>query len=175
MQGTAASLSIEENLANAARRGLHRNFRKGLRKAERGRFRDALAVLGLGLENPLQECVDLLSDGQRQSLTQIMATLNAPALLLLDEHIAALDPRAAELVLNATLQAVNDQNITTLMSTHNMEQAIAHGDRLIIMYEGGVILNLDRAEKADLTVSDLVARFNNVVSDRMLLSSRWIL
>lgn len=170
MQGTAPSLTIEENLAIAARRGASRGWRMGLGTGERDRFRTALEVLGLGLENRLKDRVSLLSGGQRQSLTLIMATLHRPALLLLDEHTAALDPRAAELVLNATLQAVESRNITTLMVTHNMDQAISLGDRLVMMHEGRVILNLDRAEKADLTAADLVARFHDVVSDRMLLS-----
>ncbi len=170
MQGTAAALTIEENLAISARRGSSRGFRSGLRRAERDRFRAALEVLGLGLENRLGDRVALLSGGQRQSLTLIMATLNAPHLLLLDEHTAALDPRAADLVLNATLRAVEGRNITTLMITHNMEQAISHGDRLIMMHEGRVILNLDRSEKRRLTTADLVSRFHDVVSDRMLLN-----
>ncbi len=170
MQGTAASLTIEENLAIAARRGSARGFRMGLKRKERDGFRAALEVLGLGLEDRLSDRVALLSGGQRQSLTLVMATLKAPPLLLLDEHTAALDPRAAEMVLDATLQAVEGRNITTLMITHNMEQAISHGDRLIMMHEGRVILNLDRAEKASLTAADLVARFHDVVSDRMLLN-----
>lgn len=170
MQGTAASLTIEENLAIAARRGSARGFRRGLKSTERDGFRAALEVLGLGLENRLSDRVALLSGGQRQSLTLIMATLRTPSLLLLDEHTAALDPRAAELVLDATLQAVEGKNITTLMITHNMEQAIAHGDRLIMMHDGRVILNLDRKEKASLSAADLVARFHDVVSDRMLLN-----
>ncbi|MCX7561748.1 ATP-binding cassette domain-containing protein [Sulfitobacter sp. F26204] len=170
MLGTAASLTIEENLSISARRGATRSFRSGLKKADRDRFRAALEVLGLGLENRMQDQVSLLSGGQRQSLTLIMATINAPDLLLLDEHTAALDPRAAELVVNATLKTVGRQNITTLMITHNMEQAIAHGDRLLMMHEGQVILDLDRAEKAKLTSADLVSRFHDVVSDRMLLN-----
>ncbi|MCY4300811.1 MAG: ATP-binding cassette domain-containing protein [Aestuariivita sp.] len=173
MQGTAASLTIEENLAIAARRGASRGFRKGLKNVERDWFRTALEVLGLGLENRLKDRVALLSGGQRQSLTLVMATLNSPSLLLLDEHTAALDPRAAELVLNATLKAVEGQKITTLMITHNMEQAINHGDRLIMMHAGRVVLNLDHSEKAGLTANDLVARFHDVVSDRMLLNRPW--
>lgn len=170
MQGTAASLTIEENLAIAARRGSVRGFRMGLKRTERDGFRAALEVLGLGLEDRLSDRVALLSGGQRQSLTLIMATLKAPSLLLLDEHTAALDPRAAELVLDATLQAVKGRSITTLMITHNMDQAITHGDRLVMMHDGRVILNLGRAEKASLTAADLVARFHDVVSDRMLLN-----
>ncbi|MGC1502737.1 MAG: ATP-binding cassette domain-containing protein [Sulfitobacter sp.] len=170
MQGTAASLTIEENLAIAARRGSTRSFRAGLRPAEREKFRRALEPLGLGLENRLKDRVSLLSGGQRQSLTLIMATLRAPRLLLLDEHTAALDPRAADLVIKATLGAVEERKITTLMITHNMEQAITHGDRLLMMHEGRIILDLNKAEKAELTTADLVDRFHDVVSDRMLLS-----
>lgn len=170
MQGTAASLTIEENLAISARRGRPRGFRPGLRKAEIDRFKTALEVLGLGLENRMKDRVSLLSGGQRQSLTLVMATLNQPRLLLLDEHTAALDPRAAELVINATLSAVDSEKITTLMITHNMDHAIRHGDRLLMMHEGRVILDLDKDEKQGVTASDLVARFHDVVSDRMLLN-----
>ena len=170
MQGTAASLTIEENLAISARRGKRRSFRAGLHAAEREEFRSALEPLGLGLENRLKDRVSLLSGGQRQSLTLIMATLQAPQLLLLDEHTAALDPRAADMVIRSTLSAVEDRQITTLMITHNMEQAIAHGDRLLMMHEGRVVLDLAKDEKAKLTTADLVTRFHDVVSDRMLLS-----
>lgn len=170
MQGTAASLTIEENLAISARRGKRRSFRAGLQVAEREEFRSALEPLGLGLENRLKDRVSLLSGGQRQSLTLIMATLQAPQLLLLDEHTAALDPRAADMVIRSTLSAVEDRQITTLMITHNMEQAIAHGDRLLMMHEGRVVLDLAKDEKAKLTTADLVTRFHDVVSDRMLLS-----
>ena len=170
MQGTASSLSIEENLAISARRGRRRGFGAGLRNEERERFREALSVLGLGLENRLRDRVALLSGGQRQSLTLVMATLNRPQLLLLDEHTAALDPRAAKLVLDATLKAVEGKDITTLMITHNMDQAIRCGDRLLMMHAGKVILNITGSEKAGLQTTDLVDRFHDVVSDRMLLS-----
>lgn len=170
MQGTAASLSIEENLAISARRGRRRSFRAGLLNKEREIFREALAVLGLGLETRLKDRVALLSGGQRQSLTLAMATLNKPQLLLLDEHTAALDPRAAELVLEATLRAVEGKHMTTLMITHNMDHAIKYGDRLLMMHEGRVILDMTKAEKANLKAADLVDRFHDVVSDRMLLS-----
>lgn len=170
LSGTAASLSIEENLAIAARRGLPRSLRMGLSGNDRTAFKAALAPLGLGLENRLNDRVDLLSGGQRQSLALVMATLKRPPLLLLDEHTAALDPRSAKLVMEATLKAVESGRMTTIMITHNMDQAIAHGDRLLMMHEGRVILDLDREEKSKLTTADLVDRFHDVVSDRMLLT-----
>ncbi len=168
--GTASSLTIEENLAIAVRRGETRSFRISIKSKDRDRFRTSLEVLGLGLENRMKDRVSLLSGGQRQSLTLVMATLNNPSLLLLDEHTAALDPRAAELVINATLKTVSDRKVTTLMITHNMDQAIRHGDRLLMMHEGKVILDLDKHEKSKLTTADLASRFHDVVSDRMLLS-----
>jgi putative ABC transport system ATP-binding protein len=170
MQGTAASLTIEENLSISTLRGETRSFRAGLQANDRDRLRTALEVLGLGLENRMHDKVSLLSGGQRQSLTLAMAIINKPSLLLLDEHTAALDPRAAELVLDATLKSVADQGITTLMITHNMEQAIKHGDRLLMMHDGRVILDLDREQKSNLTTADLIAQFHDVVSDRMLLN-----
>lgn len=170
MQGTAASLTIEENLAISTRRGKKRSLRSGLLAFERDAFRTALETLGLGLENRLTDRVALLSGGQRQSLTLVMATLNSPQLLLLDEHTAALDPRAAELVVNATLNAVEGEGMTTLMITHNMDHAIAYGDRLLMMHEGQIVLNLDKAGKSNLTKADLIDQFHDVVSDRMLLN-----
>ncbi len=170
MMGTAAALSIEENLAIAARRGAARGLGRGLNAADRAAFRAALEPLGLGLEDRLGDRVALLSGGQRQSLTLVMATFARPKLLLLDEHTAALDPRAADLVMRATLAAVADEAMTTLMITHNMDHAIAHGDRLLMMHEGRVILDLDRPAKAGLSATDLVARFHDIVSDRMLLT-----
>jgi putative ABC transport system ATP-binding protein len=170
MQGTAASLTIEENLAISVRRGNRRGLRAGLNASERNAFQTALEALGLGLENRLKDRVSLLSGGQRQSLTLIMATLNPPQLLLLDEHTAALDPRAAELVIKATLDVIEQRQITTLMITHNMEQAITYGDRLLMMHDGRIILNLNKAKKAKLTAADLVDRFHDLVSDRMMLN-----
>ncbi len=170
MLGTAAALTIEENLAIAHRRGLARRFVSSVREADRALFRERLAALGLGLEDRLSESVALLSGGQRQSLTLVMATLKAPSLLLLDEHTAALDPRAAELVMAATIGAVERDGLTTLMVTHNMEHAVSHGNRLIMMHEGHIILNAAGEEKRKLTVASLVERFHAVVTDRMLLN-----
>ena len=133
-------------------------------------FRERLAALGLGLESRLTESVALLSGGQRQSLTLVMATLKAPSLLLLDEHTASRDPRAAELVMAATIAAVESDGLTTLMVTHNMQHAVAHGNRLIMMHEGHIILNVAREEKSRLTVASLFDRFHAVVTDRMLLN-----
>lgn len=170
MMGTAAALTIEENLSIARRRGHRRNLRLSIRNDDREVFRERLAPLGLGLENRLSDRVDLLSGGQRQSLTLIMATLNQPRLLLLDEHTAALDPRAAELVMNATTQTVEEHHTTTLMVTHNMNHAITFGNRLLMFHEGRVILNAGAEEKSKLTASGLVERFHDAVSDRMILN-----
>lgn len=170
MMGTAAALTIEENLSIAKRRGHRRRLRLSIGKEDREVFREKLAPLGLGLESRLSDRVDLLSGGQRQSLTLIMATLNQPGLLLLDEHTAALDPRAAELVMTATTQTVEENATTTLMVTHNMSHAIAFGNRLLMIHEGRVILNAAAEEKSKLTASGLVERFHDAVSDRMMLS-----
>ena len=168
MLGTAPSLSIEENLALALLRGKPKGLRRGLNQRYRVLFRERLALLGLGLENRLNEKVEMLSGGQRQSLTLIMATLVVPKLLLLDEHTAALDPRAGELVMKATIEAIKENAITTLMVTHNMEQAIQYGNHLLMMHDGKVILDIKGGEKANLTVSDLIKKFH-ITSDKMLL------
>ena len=170
MMGTAAALTIEENLSIAARRGQRRSLRFGIRKSEREAFREKLEMLGLGLENRLSDRVDLLSGGQRQSLTLVMATLKQPQLLLLDEHTAALDPRAAALVMRATTEVVQENATTTLMVTHNMSHAIEFGNRLLMIHEGRVILDASAEEKSKLTAGSLVDRFHDVVSDRMVLS-----
>lgn len=170
MMGSAAALTIEENLSIARRRGYKRGLRLSIRNDDRDLYREKLATLGLGLENRLSDRVDLLSGGQRQSLTLVMATLNQPQLLLLDEHTAALDPRAAELVMNATTDTVEKNATTTLMVTHNMSHAIAFGNRLLMIHEGQVIFNAGPEEKSKLTASGLVERFHDVVSDRMMLS-----
>ncbi|WP_419914769.1 ABC transporter ATP-binding protein [Hoeflea sp.] len=170
MVGTAAALTIEENLSIAARRGQRRSLRFGIRRSEREVFRQKLGMLGLGLENRLSDRVDLLSGGQRQSLTLVMATLKQPQLLLLDEHTAALDPRAAALVMRATTEVVQENATTTLMVTHNMGHAIEYGNRLLMIHEGQVILDASAEEKSKLTASSLVDRFHDVVSDRMVLS-----
>lgn len=170
MKGTAAALSIYENLALADQRGRRRGLRLGLSKAKVDRFRASLSVLGLGLENRLKDHVSQLSGGQRQSLTLIMATLNEPQILLLDEHTAALDPRAAELVMKASLEAIRRSGAATLMVTHNMEHAVNYGDRLLMMHDGKIIFDLNSVAKAKTTAAELVERFHHVISDRMMFA-----
>lgn len=173
--GTAANMQIEENLALAARRGCRRGLRIGITKAEREQFREMLHMLDLGLENRLTDKVGLLSGGQRQALTLLMATLRKPKLLLLDEHTAALDPKTAAKVMEVTRTLVNQDQLTTLMITHNMRDAIEYGDRLIMMYEGRIALDIAGQEKKNLTVEDLLAKFGQAtgsfeVTDKLLLS-----
>ena len=175
MMGTAATMQIEENLALAARRGQRRGLRSGITKAEREQFRDLLSILDLGLEDRLTTKVGLLSGGQRQALTLLMATMQKPKLLLLDEHTAALDPKTANKVMEATRLIVNKDRLTTLMITHNMRDAIEYADRLIMMYEGKVALDIGGAEKQKLTVEDLLAKFGQATGsteadDKLLLS-----
>ena len=159
MTGTAATMGIEENLALAKRRGKSRLLRPGITKAERTEYKELLKILGLGLEDRLTSKVGLLSGGQRQALTLLMATLQKPKLLLLDEHTAALDPKTASKVLEITDMIVNRDHLTTLMITHNMKDAIAHGNRLIMMMEGKIILDIQGEEKKKLTVKDLLDQF----------------
>ena len=159
MTGTAATMEIEENLALAMRRGEHRTLRRGIREKERQQYRELLAGLGLGLEDRMTSKVGILSGGQRQALTLLMATLKKPKLLLLDEHTAALDPKTAAKVLETTDRIVNRDKLTTLMITHNMKDAIAHGNRLIMMMDGNVILDIRGEEKSKLTVEDLLHKF----------------
>ena len=175
MMGTAATMQIEENLALAARRGKFRGLRTGITKAEREQYKEELKILGLGLEDRMTAKVGLLSGGQRQALTLLMATLQKPKLLLLDEHTAALDPKTAAKVLEVTQRIVERDNLTTLMITHNMRDAIAYGNRLIMMYDGVVLLDVSGEEKKNLTVEQLLALFSkasgsNEASDKMLLS-----
>ena len=175
MTGTAATMQIEENLALAARRGQPRTLRPGITKAEQEEYREKLKMLGLGLEDRMTSKVGLLSGGQRQALTLLMATLKKPKLLLLDEHTAALDPRTAEKVLTLTKQIVEENHLMTMMVTHNMRDAIAYGNRLIMMHEGRVILDISGEEKKKLTVENLLEQFAKVsgdefVNDRALLS-----
>ena len=174
MTGTAATMQIEENLALAKRRGKKRSLRPGITKAEREEYRELLKILDLGLEDRRTSKVGLLSGGQRQALTLLMASLVKPKLLLLDEHTAALDPKTAAKVLEATEKIVNRDHLTTLMITHNMKDAIAHGNRLIMMTDGQVILNISGEEKKKLTVEDLLEKFNSASgeefsNDRMIL------
>ena len=159
MTGTAATMGIEENLALAKRRGKSRLLRSGITKAEREEYKELLKILGLGLEDRLTSKVGLLSGGQRQALTLLMATLQKPKLLLLDEHTAALDPKTAAKVLEITDMIVNRDHLTTLMITHNMKDAIAHGNRLIMMMEGKIILDIQGEEKKQLTVKNLLDQF----------------
>ena len=159
MTGTAGTMGIEENLALAKRRGKSRLLRPGITKAEREEYRELLKILGLGLEDRLTSKVGLLSGGQRQARTLLMATLQKPKLLLLDEHTAALDPKTAAKVLEITDMIVNRDHLTTLMITHNMKDAIAHGNRLIMMMEGKIILDIQGEEKKKLTVKDLLDQF----------------
>ena len=174
MMGTAANMWIEENLALAARRGKPRTLRAGITKAEREEYKEQLKILDLGLENRLTTKVGLLSGGQRQALTLLMATLQKPKLLLLDEHTAALDPKTAEKVLTVTQRIVEKDNLTTLMITHNMRDAIAYGNRLIMMHEGRVILDIKGEDKKHLTVEMLMEQFarasgGEFANDRALL------
>lgn len=175
MTGTAATMQIEENLALAARRGDKRTLRAGITRAERAEYREKLKMLGLGLEDRMTSKVGLLSGGQRQALTLLMATLKKPKLLLLDEHTAALDPRTADKVLTLSKQIIEENNLMTMMVTHNMRDAIAYGNRLIMMHEGRVILDISGEEKKNLTVENLLEQFARVsgdefVNDRALLS-----
>ena len=169
MMGTAATMGIEENLALAYRRGQARGLRYGINNEERKLYREKLAILGLGLEDRLTSKVGLLSGGQRQALTLLMSTLKKPKLLLLDEHTAALDPKTAAKVLETTEKIVQRDHLTTLMITHNMRDAIAHGNRLIMMDAGRIVVDICGEEKKNLTVQDLLDKFH-VESDRMLLS-----
>lgn len=175
MMGTAANMQIEENLALAARRGKKRTLRWGVTKAEREEYHEKLKSFGLGLEDRMTAKVGLLSGGQRQALTLLMAALQQPKLLLLDEHTAALDPRTAAKVLDLSDRIVQEHGLTTLMITHNMKDAIAHGNRLIMMDAGQVVVDVSGEEKKKLTVPDLLAMFSRAsgsdeANDKMLLS-----
>ena len=175
MMGTAATMQIEENLALAARRGKSRTLRVGITRAEREEYIERLKILDLGLEERLTSKVGLLSGGQRQALTLLMASLVKPKLLLLDEHTAALDPKTAAKVLDATEKIVNRDNLTTLMITHNMKDAIQHGNRLIMMYEGRIVIDVSGEEKKKLPVPQLLELFSKVsgsdeADDKLLLS-----
>lgn len=175
MRGTAAGMQIEENLALALRRGKCRGLSRGIKNREREFYRDSLAKLGLGLQTRMTSKVGLLSGGQRQALTLLMATLERPKLLLLDEHTAALDPKTAKKVLELTDEFIRDQNLTALMVTHNMKDAIQMGNRLIMMHEGRIIYDVSGAEKRQLQVEDLLSKFEEAsgeefANDRMILA-----
>ena len=175
MMGTAADMQIIENLAMAKRRGRARTLAWGVTRAEKEEYADRLRELGLGLEKRPTAKVGLLSGGQRQALTLLMATLTEPKLLLLDEHTAALDPKTAAKVLDLTSKIVAEKHLTTLMVTHNMNDAIRLGNRLIMMHEGRIIYDVAGEQKRSLTVRDLLQKFEEVsggelANDRMLLS-----
>ena len=175
MMGTAAKMQIEENLALAYRRGKKRGLKWGVTNEEREIYREELKILGLGLEDRMTAKVGLLSGGQRQALTLLMATLQKPKLLLLDEHTAALDPKTAKTVLDLTEKIIEEDHLTALMVTHNMKDAIRMGNRLIMMQDGRVIYDVSGEEKKNLKVSDLMAKFQEAsgtefANDRMILS-----
>jgi putative ABC transport system ATP-binding protein len=175
MMGTAGNMGIEENLALAYRRGKRRGLKWGITNKEREWYKALLVDLDLGLENRLTSKVGLLSGGQRQALTLLMATLQKPKLLLLDEHTAALDPKTAAKVLALSDRIVAENNLTTMMVTHNMRDAIAHGNRLIMMFEGKIVIDVSGEDKKKLTVEDLLAQFSKVsgsseADDKLLLS-----
>lgn len=173
--GTCATLSIEQNMALALKRGKTRGLGFGVRKQDRTLFREQLKTLGLGLEDRLSDRVGLLSGGQRQALTMLMATMTRPDILLLDEHTAALDPKTGRKILDITDAVVRRDSLTTLMVTHNMNQAINMGDRLIMFHQGVIILDISGKDKKGLKVEDLLERFytlrgESMATDRMLFS-----
>ena len=175
MMGTAADMSIEDNLAMAVRRVKRRGLRWGITAAEKVKYKESVKMLGLGLENRMTSKVGLLSGGQRQALTLLMATLEKPKVLLLDEHTAALDPKTASKVLTITDRIVSENKLTTLMITHNMNDAIRYGNRLIMMHEGRIIYTVAGEEKQKLNVSDLLKKFEEIsretfANDRALLN-----
>ena len=175
MMGTAPTMQIDENLALAARRGQSRGLKWGITKAEKERYQELLRGLDLGLEDRLTSKVGLLSGGQRQALTLLMASLQKPKLLLLDEHTAALDPKTAAKVLELSDRIVEENHLTTMMVTHNMKDAIAHGNRLIMMYDGRIVIDVSGEEKKKLTVPQLLELFSKVsgsdeADDKLLLS-----
>lgn len=175
MMGTAADMEIQENLALAYRRGKKRSLRWGISAKEKTEYREKLKQFDLGLETRMSTKVGLLSGGQRQAITLLMATLQHPKVLLLDEHTAALDPKTAAKVLELTEKIVQENHLTTLMVTHNMHDAILHGNRLVMMHEGRIIYDVRGEEKMALKVSDLLKKFEEVsgeefANDRMMLS-----
>ncbi len=175
MMGTAADMWIEENISLAYRRGKTRGLKWAITNKERVMYKEMLSQLGLGLENRLSGKVGLLSGGQRQALTLLMAVMRKPKLLLLDEHTAALDPKTAETVLNLSEKFIEDENLTTMMITHNMKDAITHGNKLIMMHEGRIIYSVSGEEKKALTVDDLLRKFSDLsgeefANDRALLN-----
>ncbi|MBQ7364558.1 MAG: ABC transporter ATP-binding protein [Clostridia bacterium] len=175
MNGTAATMEIQENLAIASRRGERRTLKWGISRREKDEFRELLKILDLGLEDRMTAKVGLLSGGQRQALTLLMASIKKPKILLLDEHTAALDPKTAAKVLEITEKLIRENELTAMMVTHNMKDAIAYGNRLIMMHEGRIIFDIAGEEKKHLTVEGLVKKFSQTsgeefASDRALLS-----
>lgn len=175
MMGTAADMEIVENLALAARRGQHRTLKWGITSKERAQYKEMLARLDLGLEDRLNSKVGLLSGGQRQAVTLLMAAMKNPKILLLDEHTAALDPKTAAKVLEITDEIVNENRLTTLMITHNMRDAIAHGNRLVMMNAGKIVVDVSGEDKKNLTVETLLSLFSKAsgsefLNDRAILS-----
>ncbi|HCP60243.1 MAG TPA: ABC transporter ATP-binding protein [Dehalococcoidia bacterium] len=164
--GTARNLTIEENLSLAMLRGQSRGLKAALNKERRESFREALALLGLGLEDRLSTPVGTLSGGQRQALSLVMATISKPAILLLDEHIATLDPKTAQTVLNLTDMVVQREKMTAMMVTHNMDIALRYGSRLVMMHKGKLVVDMDEANKKTLTISDLVTAFEQAAGEQ---------
>jgi putative ABC transport system ATP-binding protein len=171
LMGTASSMTIEENLSMADLRGKRRGLRWGVTKSRREFFRETLSGLDLGLETRLRDSVSLLSGGQRQSLTLVMATLSLPKLLLLDEHTAALDPKTAQRVIELTEKIVTENHLTTIMVTHNMHQAIRYGTRMIMLHEGKIQFDVEGKDKSALTVEEVVRKFGAELKDEALLCS----
>ena len=177
LTGTAAHMTVEENLVMAWKRGQRRRLRRAIRFQERSFFQEQLARLGLGLEDRLTTKVGLLSGGQRQALTLLMATMRRPQLLLLDEHIASLDPRTAEIVMDLTCRIVEEQQLTAIMVTHNLEQALSAGNRTVMMHEGRIVLDIQGLERKRMNVLDLMRLFEKnsgtkLNSDRVLLAAK---
>jgi len=168
--GTAGEMTIEENLCMAELRGKRRGLKWGVTKSRRLRYKEVLKVLDLGLEERLKQAVGLLSGGQRQSLTLLMTTLAPPKVLLLDEHTAALDPRTASKVLDLTDTMVRENRLTTLMVTHNMNHALKYGNRMVMLHQGRIQLDIQGDEKKKLTVAEIVAKFGQTLKDETLLS-----
>ena len=162
MNGTAATMEIEETLALAFRRGDKRTLRSGITQAERKMYREVLARLGLGLENRMTSKVGLLSGGQRQALTLLMATLKKPKVLLLEEHTAALDPKTAEVIMELTDKVVKEKKLTTIMVTHNLRYAVEYGDRLLMMHQGQAIMDKAGKEKKEIQIDDILEKFNAI-------------
>ncbi len=175
MTGTAATMEIEENLALAYRRGNSRTLRRGITRKEKEYYHEILKTLDLGLEDRMTVKVGTLSGGQRQALTLLMATIKQPKLLLLDEHTAALDPKTAAKVLEITESIIEEQGLTTLMVTHNMKDAITHGNRLIMMKDGKIIIDIKGEDKKKLTVEDLLDKFNEAAGGEEFANDRMIL